>query len=379
MDGPYILYSTPTSYYGTKLKAYLCWKGIPFEERLTTAEVYRDVIMPRTGVWMIPTVITPEDEALQDTTAIWEALERRFPEPAVEPATPRQRIAANLLELFADEWLITVGICYRWTVPENKAFIVREFGRQMAPEGSEAEQRRLGQEKVDFFGNWVNTLGIDQATRPALMTMYEGEFLPALERALAANPYLFGGRPSIADFALMGPLGALLGRDPASRRRLREIAPTVERWVEAMREPQPAPGDFLAGDAVPVPLVQLLRLVFRDQLPELLDCMAALPAWVAAHPGEPLPKTIGWHRYRVGGAEAERAVHPYPQWMLQRVLEKYAALDGAGRRAVDALAAEAGGPPLSAIAVPQPLARIRHRLVPLDPAGRPLAEVPEPA
>jgi len=376
MTAPYILYSTPTSYYGTKLKAYLLYKAIPFEERLTTAEVYRDVILPRTGVWMIPTMIAPDDEALQDTTAIWETLEARFPEPPVEPATPRQRIAANLLELFCDEWMITVGICYRWTIPENKDWITREFGRQMAPEASAAKQFEKGAEKVAFFSNWVNTLGIGPATRPAIVAMYEGELLPALQAHFAEMPFLFGTRPSIADFALMGPLGALLGRDPVSRQRLQQIAPKVTDWIERMRTPKPLSGDFLPADEIPPAVVSLLRLQARDQLPEILDCLRLLPEWVAEHPGEILPKTVGWHRFTIDGVAGERAVHPYPQWMLQRILEKNAALDPAGRAAVAEMLRAAGAPPLDGIAVPQPIARIRHRLVPLDPAGQPLAEVP---
>ena len=52
MTAKYRLYGTPTSYYTAKVRAYLNYKTIPFEEVLTTEEIYRDVIVARTGVWI---------------------------------------------------------------------------------------------------------------------------------------------------------------------------------------------------------------------------------------------------------------------------------------------------------------------------------------
>jgi hypothetical protein len=51
-------------------------------------------IRPRTGLNQIPVVVTPEDETLQDSSVILDEIERRFPEPPLYPATPRQKISA---------------------------------------------------------------------------------------------------------------------------------------------------------------------------------------------------------------------------------------------------------------------------------------------
>jgi hypothetical protein len=75
----YRLYGAKISYYTGKVRAYLRWKGLAYEEILATADVYRDVIVPRVGFAVIPVVITSADEALQDSTEIIEELENGIP------------------------------------------------------------------------------------------------------------------------------------------------------------------------------------------------------------------------------------------------------------------------------------------------------------
>ena len=43
--------------------------------------------------------------------------------------------------------------------------------------------------------------------------------------------------PSVADFALMGPLFGHLARDPEPARIMKQLAPRVFRWTEAMNTP----------------------------------------------------------------------------------------------------------------------------------------------
>ena len=71
------LIGAEVSLYTGKLRCYLKYKDIPFEEVVASQSVFRDVIIPRTGVRYIPILITDQDEAIQDTTEIIDALERR--------------------------------------------------------------------------------------------------------------------------------------------------------------------------------------------------------------------------------------------------------------------------------------------------------------
>ncbi|MCX8498248.1 MAG: hypothetical protein ORN25_02670, partial [Caulobacteraceae bacterium] len=84
---------------------------------------------------------------LQDTTVIFEYLERRFPTPSAHPPGPRQRLAAYLVDLFASENL-KVAWHYRWNYPEpNRHFVLREFGRSFKPRGTD--------ELLDHYGGVV--------------------------------------------------------------------------------------------------------------------------------------------------------------------------------------------------------------------------------
>ena len=87
MTETYKLYGTEVSLYTGKARAYLRYKEIPFEEFLSTAQAYKEVIIPRTGVRYIPIVISPDDLAVQDTTEIIDFLEERFPEAPVYSTT----------------------------------------------------------------------------------------------------------------------------------------------------------------------------------------------------------------------------------------------------------------------------------------------------
>jgi len=57
-----------------------------------------------------------------------------------------------------------------------------------------------------------------------------------LEKQLATRPYLFGGRPCMADFGLAAQLKQLLS-DPTPGALLRAQAPRVVMWIDRMERP----------------------------------------------------------------------------------------------------------------------------------------------
>lgn len=362
MTDKYRLYGTPTSYYTAKVRAYLNYKAIPFEEILATEEIYRDVIVARTGVWMIPTLIAPDDSVVQDSTEIIDLLEERFPRSSVCPETPWQRIVARLLEMCGDEWLIMTAIHYRWTKPENREFALAEFGRQARPDGTPEEQSDAGREKARVFGGWVGLFGIDDVTGPAIEEAYE-ELLTALEVHFCDHDFLLGSRPSIADFSFFGGLYAVLRRDPLSGRMMQAMAPKVVEWVDRLLHPKPLAGAFLANDEVPKTLDPVLRAIFHDQFPVLRDTVERVARWSGEHPDEPFPKTIGVHDFQLRGRHGTRRVYPYPQWMLQRALEAYRDVAPSERRDIDARLDELGGLECMRIDPLQPVMRSNFKLV----------------
>ena len=70
MTQKHILYGSEFSLYSGKARSYLRYKRIPFDEVLSSLSVYRDTIVPMTGVRFIPVVKTLDDRYLQDTSHI---------------------------------------------------------------------------------------------------------------------------------------------------------------------------------------------------------------------------------------------------------------------------------------------------------------------
>jgi len=226
MTDKHILYGAEFSLYSGKARSYLRYKRIPFDEVLSSLGVYKQTIIPKTGVRFIPVVKTPDGQYLQDTSYIIDSLEQSFPTRSVMPETPCQHLAALLLELYGDEWLLMPAMHYRWNF-DNFPFIFDEFGRSLFPRWPRFMQGFLGKRVGARFRGFLPMLGISNANRSALEDWYEKDFLPVLDRHFAEHEFLFGGRPSIGDFGFIGPLYAHLYRDPYPGALMRRDAPHV--------------------------------------------------------------------------------------------------------------------------------------------------------
>lgn len=331
----YQLIGAPVSLYTGKVRSYLDFKGIAYREQLATPQVFREVIIPRTGVRYIPVLITPQDQAIQDSTEIIDHLEQQFPQLSIYPGSPRQRLVALLLEVYGDEWLVNPAMLYRWGIDENRRFAIAEFGSVRRPEGSAEEQYAAGLEASGPFAGALPRLGITEHSRSAIEHSYL-TLLDELNKHFAEHAFLLGERPCIGDFGLIGPLYAHLYRDPASGRLMQERAPHVVRWVEWMINPDSnRQGDFLPDDQVPASLLPVLQRMFDEQVPVLLETARQLQQWVAANPDtNEIPRAIGSLRYRLGDMQEERLSLPFNLWMWQRPHDFFAGLDDQDRAAV---------------------------------------------
>ncbi|MFK7930418.1 MAG: glutathione S-transferase family protein [Myxococcota bacterium] len=342
---PVTLYAAQVSLYSGKTRSYLRYKGIPFNEVLPSQHVLQQIIKPRTGLAMIPVVITADDHAVQDTSSIIDFFEAQVPERPVMPAGPVQRLVAHLIELYADEWLLLPAMHYRWAYPRHHAWmILREFGAMFAPNRPKWMQPIFGLPVFVYFGlGHGRVLGIDRHTRGAIEAGYE-RFLAAFDAHLAVHPYVLGGHPTLADFGLMAPLYAHLYRDPYSGRLMKRLAPRVADWVERMNAPEAQTfGPLVPDDHIPDTLLPILTHAFTEQWPVIADTWAAVTAPDAAHPDGRLPRFVGRHRFRVGDAHSTRAIQSYTAWMSQRSFAAYSALDGEERVRADTLLDQLGG------------------------------------
>lgn len=266
MNSFYTLYGSYASYYTAKTRTYLRKKGITFVERLPSDPMFRGTVRPQSGSHRIPQLLTPEGAVIQDSVEILDRLELRFPALPAFPEGPTQRTFVHLMELYGSEGLVRLAWLHRWMFAENLFFVRSDFGRSFKPQGTDQELENYG----NLIANQMRRQGLPEPTREVLdgLDAQYRELLGYFERHLIEHPYLLGGHPSAADYAVMGALHAHLGRDPAGLNLMQNHAPRVFRWVEHMLVPEVQSPEFFdrpvaypAHDEVPQTSIEILRYV----------------------------------------------------------------------------------------------------------------------
>lgn len=267
MTAPFRLYGAELSPYSVKVRSYLRFKALPFEW-LQRSVARQEEFSRYAKQPLVPVLVDADDTALQDSTPMIEALEREFAEPSLTPGDPALAFVAALLEDYADEWLNKAMFHYRWTYPEDQESASRRiveflFEGVEAPEGMQESVRARMTGRLHHVGSSTETAPIIEGSFNRALTL--------VDRLLGKRPYLFGGRPSLADFGLACQFGQLLS-DPTPGAIMRGQAPNVVRWIERMENPK-IEGEFatLAG--------------VRDVLGELLrvEVAGAYLAWASAN------------------------------------------------------------------------------------------------
>ena len=373
-----VLYGSHASYYTAKTRSYLRKKGVAFIERLPSHPRFRDTVRPQAGSKRIPIIEDADGTIVQDTTAIVDHLEALHPDPPAFPPGPAQRLAAYLLDLFFSE-NSKVAWHYRWNFMETNAHFVRtEFGRSFSPQGSDEEVDRYGGLIADRMSSYGPVFGITPELFPVLETIYL-EWLDTLEEHFRMSPYLFGGLPSIADFALMGPMFGHLGRDPHPLHIMQRRAPRVFRWVEHMNTPEIAspefsehPQAYLGNDETPPAVLAMLRRYCEDWtalyeagatlFAEWASINRSLPPGSVISPTDMDQPTAGVAKISLRGQLIELSVPLHPLWMLQRILDWLEGLGPEDRARADALARDCGATRLLSLRPARRLTRVRNRL-----------------
>lgn len=315
-----ILYAAPLSLYSGKARSYMDWKNVDYLEQLAHPQIYRDIIIPVVGRPVMP-VIKTDDGIIQDTTLIIDHYEETVGGPSIYPDTPNQKLAALLLEVFGDEWLVIPAMHYRWNY--NEEWVYGEFGKVAFPDGSKAQQYTMGKERGATFRGFVPMLGINDVTIPAIEKAYE-TLLADLNVHFTHHDYLLGSRPCIGDFGLIGPLYAHLYRDPASGEIMKRLAPKVVQWVRRMvHVEKPLSGQFVADDEVPETLFPILARMMNEHIPYMQNTADMLREWASANADTEIPRAVGMAEFTVEGITGTRIAIPFSLWMLQRPLDHY--------------------------------------------------------
>lgn len=377
------LYGSFASYWTAKTRCYLLKKGIPFVERVPGHPRFREHVRARTLNHRIPQVELADGTAIQDTVAIMDELEEHYPEPTVYPPGIQQQLVARLFEVLIHGLLGRPAWHYRWNyMDENYGFVGREFGRSFKPQGSNEEVDHFGRVIADRMEGKRDGLGATEAALPLFESLYL-DTLDLLEEHFVDTPYLFGGRPSVADFDLMAPLFGHLARDPQPATIMKQRAPRVFRWTEAMNTPHVQspefadfPMEFAADDELPGRTRDLLRLCIEVAGESLPRTAEIYNEWVQDKTDEPEGSmvskemdeaVIGRFKTVVRGVELHNGASLYSLWVHQRTLDWFSAQNAEAQQECRELLGEIGGRAMVDIKLARPLTR-SHSHIALGPA-----------
>ena len=251
----YRLFGAETSPYSLKVRSFLRYKGAEFDwvQRCAATE---DEFNRHAALPTVPLLIGPEGKASQDSTNMLATLEKKYAEPAAKPDDPVCQALALILEDYADEWLNKAMFLNRWgQSPDREAAAIRVL-EQLLSGKAPAKKRAAKSSVIDRMTDKLAIVGATPENAPIISASFQ-RFASLFNAHLEKHLFIFGGRPSVADFALAGQLQQML-LDPTTHTLLNERAPFIVAWCEFMEAPT-AGAPFATLDEVSETLLPLIR------------------------------------------------------------------------------------------------------------------------
>ena len=265
----YRLFGADTSPYSQKVRSFLNYKKVGFEW-IVRSRGNEEEFQAAARAPTVPLLISPQRAASQDSTAMLAALEKDHPEPSTVPEFAETAVLALILEDFADEWLNKCMFQQRWSqMPDRKTAAMRVLVQL-----SGGKRPRTYKKAVEQIGERMAArlplVGAEEANGEILEQSFKG-FATRLDAHLKHHLFIFGGHPSVADFALAAQFQQMLLDDtPATW--LKENTPFLVAWCENMADPKTgAPFEPLAD------LSETLAPIFAEDIAK-----AYLP-WASAN------------------------------------------------------------------------------------------------
>jgi len=262
--------------YSMKMRAIFRYRRIPHIWQHRSGRVHEETANVRPQI--VPMVHFPDGSGWRvDSTPIAYELEERHADRSILPTDPAHRFLCALIEDMADEWLTKAMFHYRWFYEPDQDYASWWIAtdRNSTADTTRAEREAFaamfGQRQIDR----MEMVGCTAENKPVTEETYR-RVLAALEGFCGLDAFLFGTRPSLADFGLFGQLKTL-GDDPTPRDIMRREAPTVLHWVRQADDLSGNEGAWLeAGTPLPGGVADLLRLCGEAYLPFLEANLAAL-------------------------------------------------------------------------------------------------------
>jgi glutathione S-transferase len=234
MVQPYRIFGSEMSPYSVKVRSYFRYKKIAHDWVVKTTDTQEE-FSRYARLPLIPLVVTPSEEVLQDSTLIIETLETKHPDSSIHPSDSTLSFLSALVEEYGDEWGNKIMFHFRWWHEDDQRASARVLAHSRVTSGNESEiateadnirERMKGRRY--FTGS--------SAANADLIKSYRDDLIAILEKHLVNRRYLFGQRPAFADFGLAPELYEL-ATDPTGGGVIRTRGPLTLAWCQRMLEP----------------------------------------------------------------------------------------------------------------------------------------------
>ncbi len=344
------VYGLKVSYFTGKLEGYLRYKEIPYEFCPAVREIFGKVIPEKTGALQVPAVELPDGRWMTDTSPMIDWFEEQHPAHPILPADPVQGFVCRLIEDYADEWMWRPAMHYRWSYPTSSRLLRRQIIDEIAPDVPSLKWLFRMRTERRQVTNFVKDDGVNDQTWDHVEQSYL-RLLKILSQIFEERPFVFGGRPTLADIGLFGPLFRHFSMDPVPAVIMRETAPAVMEWVYRLWN---ARASQIADDLIPgVPddLLPLLKEIGENHLENLC---ANAEAWSR--------QSLKYDPLIQGVQYTDVPTSKYRVWCLEKLQERYGQIEASTGEGLKKVLEKTG--------CLEPLQRITHPNSGYDPENR---------
>jgi glutathione S-transferase len=249
----YRIFGSELSPYSVKVRSYFRYRGLPHEWILRSPAVQAE-FQKYAKLPLVPLVVTPDGEGIQDSTPIIERFEKDQPLLATGDGT--LDFISALLEEYGDEWGNKWMFHYRWRYDPDVWSTAERIAQQMAGAQGTLAVAQARTAVAERMTARIGFVGSNATTEPTIEASFS-HALALLEAHLQTRPYMLGSRPAMADFGLWGQLYEA-ATDPTPGAIMRASSPKVMAWVQRMLTPKNE-GAFEAWTALAPTLMPLLK------------------------------------------------------------------------------------------------------------------------
>jgi glutathione S-transferase len=328
----------PGSPYTRKMLALLRYRHIPYELLIGDQSTAEN--LPKAKVGLLPTFYLPNNEgkleAVVDSTPLIRRFEQHFAGRETIPSDPVVSFINYLLEDYGDEWLTKAMFHYRWhfdaDIEKAGKILPRWRGLNESSQDLDKLQAYVAERQITR----LYVVGSNDITAPVIEDSYV-RFLEIFDQIVEKQTFIFGSRPSSADFAIYAQLTQLAKFDPTPAKICLDKAPRVYAWTDVVDDLSGNPADadgFIGRDELGDVIGDLLTEVGRTYVPALLANAQAMVK------GEEQMETT------IDGRQWVQPTFPYQAKCLQWIRAMFNELSEADQAFVQALLSGTGCEPL---------------------------------